>query len=45
MYNAKDIDKVISMYNLIKYSDNHLKASGSLLQYYKDQPNDNNSRF
>ena len=29
------------MYNLIKYIDNYLKTSGSLWQYYKDEPNDN----
>ena len=29
------------MYNLIEYSDNYLKTSGSLWQYYKDDPNDN----
>ena len=29
------------MYNLIEYSDNYLKISGSLWQYYKDEPNDN----
>ena len=29
------------MYNLIEYSDNYSKASGSLWQYYKDDPNDN----
>ena len=29
------------MYNLIKYSDNYSKVSGSLWQYYKDDPNDN----
>ena len=29
------------MYNLIKYSDNYSKTSGSLWQYYKDDPNDN----
>ena len=29
------------MYNLIKYSDNYSKTSGSLSQYYKDDPNDN----
>ena len=32
--NAKDIDIVMSMYNLIEYSDNYLKTSGSLWQYY-----------
>ena len=38
--NAKDIDIVIPMYNLIEYSDNYSKKSGSLWQYYKDEPND-----
>ena len=28
-------------YNLIEYSDNYSKTSGSLWQYYKDDPNDN----
>ena len=28
--NAKDIDIVIPMYNLIEYSDNYSKTSGSL---------------
>ena len=39
--NAKDIDIVIPMYNLIEYSDNYSKKSGSLWKYYKDDPNDN----
>ena len=39
--NAKDIDIVMPMYNLIEYSDNYSKTSGSLYQYYKDVPNDN----
>ena len=30
--NAKDIDVVIPMYNLIEYSDNYLKTSRSLWQ-------------
>ena len=38
---AKDIDIVMPMYNLIEYSDNYSKTSGSLWQYYKDEPNDN----
>ena len=38
---AKDIDIVMPMYNLIEYSDNYSKTSGSLWQYYKDDPNDN----
>ena len=29
------------MHNLIEYSDNYAKISGSLWQYYKDDPNDN----
>ena len=29
------------MYNLIEYSYNYSKTSGSLWQYYKDDPNDN----
>ena len=29
------------MYNLIEYSDNYSKTSGSLWQYYKYEPNDN----
>ena len=32
--NAPDIDIVMPMYNLIEYSDNYAKASGSLYQYY-----------
>ena len=39
--NARDIAIVMLMYNLIEYSDNYSKTSGSLLQYYKDNPNDN----
>ena len=42
--NAKDIDIVMAMYNLIEYNDNYLKTSGSLYQYYKDDPNDNITR-
>ena len=33
--NAKDIDIIMSMYNLIEYSDNYLKTSWSLWQYCK----------
>ena len=39
--NAKDIDIVMPMHNLIEYSDNYSKTSGSLWQYYRDEPNDN----
>ena len=31
-----DIDTVMPMYNLIEYSDNYTKTTGSLWQYYKD---------
>ena len=44
--NAKDIDIVMPMYNLIEYSDNYSKTSGSLWQYCKDVPavdNNNNA--
>ena len=40
--NAKDIDIVMSMYNLIEYSNNYAKTSGSLWQYFRDEPDDNN---
>ena len=39
--NAKDIDIVMPMYNLIEYSDNYSKTSGRLWQYYRDETNDN----
>ena len=39
---AKDIDIVMPMYNLIEYSDNYSKTSGSLWQYCKDIPGINN---
>ena len=39
--NAQDIDIIMPMYNLIEYSDNYSKTSGSLWHYYKDEPNDN----
>ena len=39
--NAHDIDIAMPMYNLIEYSDNYSKTSGSLWQYYKDDPYDN----
>ena len=32
--NAKDIDIVMPMYNLIEYSDNYAKRTGSLWQYF-----------
>ena len=41
--NAKDIDIVMRMYNLIEYSDNYSKTSGSLWQYCLDKPALNNN--
>ena len=41
--NAKYIDIVMPMYNLIEYSDNYSKTSGSLWQYCKDIPAVNNA--
>ena len=41
--NAKDIDIVMSMYNLIEYSDNYAKTTGILWQYCKDIPARNNN--
>ena len=38
---CQDIDIIMPMYNLIEYSDNYAKTSGSLWQYYRDKPNDN----
>ena len=36
--NPKDIDMVMPVYNLIEYSDNYSKMSGSLWQHYTDEP-------
>ena len=43
--NAKYIDIVIPMYNLIEYNDNYSKPSGSLWQYCKDIPAVNNGNI
>ena len=40
---AKDIDIVMPMYNLIEYSDNYAKTTGSLWQHCKDIPARNNA--
>ena len=39
--NAKYIDAVMPMYNLIEYSDDYSKTSVSLWQYSSDETNDN----
>ena len=41
--NAKDTDIVMPMYNLIEYSDNYAKTTGTLWQYCKDIPARNNN--
>ena len=41
--NAKDIDIVMPMYNLIEYSDNYAKTTGTLWQYCKDIPAQKNN--
>ena len=38
--NAKYLDAVMSMYNLIKYSDNYSKFFGNLWKCYRDKRND-----
>ena len=43
--NAKDIDIVMPMYNLTEYSDNYVKTTGSLWQYFRDEPDDNLEDF
>ena len=40
---AHNIDVVISVYCLIKYGDTYSKMSGSLWQYYGDEPTLNNN--
>ena len=38
--NAKDLDVVMPMYNLLEYSKNYNKTTGSLWNYYRDEPSD-----
>ena len=38
--NAEDLDVVMPMYNLIEYSKNYRKTTGSLWNYYRDEPKD-----
>ena len=42
VYEAQKIDLIMPIYNLIEYSDAYLKTSGSLWQYYRDEPAINN---
>ena len=36
--NAEDLDVVMPMYNLLEYSKNYKKTTGSLWNYYRDKP-------
>ena len=36
--NAEDLDVVMPMYNLIEYSKDYRKTTGSLWNYYRDEP-------
>ena len=38
--NAEDLDIVMSMYNLLEYSDNYSLTSGSLWNYYRAEMNE-----
>ena len=38
--NAEDLDVVIPMYNLLGYSVNYRKTTGSFWNYYRDERND-----
>ena len=37
--NAEDLDVAMLMYNLLEYSINYRKTTGSLWNYYRDEPN------
>ena len=37
--NTVDFDVIILMYNLLEYSKNYRKTTGSLWNYYRDEPN------
>ena len=41
--NAEDLDIVMPMYNLLEYNKNYEKTSGSLFNYYRDEPKDYNT--
>ena len=36
--NAEDLDVVVPMYNLLEYGKNYKKTTGSLWNYYRDEP-------
>ena len=40
---AEDLDIVMPMYNLLEYSDNYQNSTGSLYQFKRDEPTDDNA--
>ena len=40
---AEDLDIVMPMYNLLEYSDNYQNSTGSLCQFKRDEPPDDNA--
>ena len=38
--NAEDLNIVMPMYNLLEYSENYEKTSGSLFNYHRDEPSE-----
>ena len=37
--NAEDLDIIMPIYNLIEYNKNYKRTTGSLWNYYRDEPN------
>ena len=40
---AEDLDIVMPIYNLLEYSDNYENSTGSLYQFKRDEPPDDNA--
>ena len=40
---AEDLDMLIPMYNLLQYSDNYQDSTGSIYQFKRDEPPDDNA--
>ena len=43
--NAENLDNVMSMYNLLEYSDKYFMTTGSLWNYYRDEINDSTIEY
>ena len=43
--NTEDLDIVMPMYNFLEYSKNCRKITGSLWNYYRDEPNSGAERY